>query len=200
MSGGSEKDLAELKAGSAFRDTLIARADSRIGSAPLWHGWAIMDAFLAGIKWQKNNEATVLANARSEAFRQSQTVNDRDLASQFYSLAFLHVRLGFIDLVGPMIAAARAEGQKENPRDWREDFTHENGNYECSCCLCGGSFTGHKRRVVCKLCNDYPEIRQQGRKAALEEAASKFCTQFGHMIPSTQAAATVRSLIDKVPS
>lgn len=37
-------------------------------------------------------------------------------------------------------------------KDWPEDFSHENGNYECRCCDCGGLFIGHKRRVVCKEC------------------------------------------------
>ena len=37
-------------------------------------------------------------------------------------------------------------------RNWPEDASHENGNYECKCMSCGSSFTGHKRRVVCKLC------------------------------------------------
>lgn len=40
-----------------------------------------------------------------------------------------------------------------NPsRDWTEDFEHENGNYMCKCYVCGEFFTGHKRRVVCKVC------------------------------------------------
>ena len=38
------------------------------------------------------------------------------------------------------------------PRDWTEDAPHENGNYLCHCCLCHETFTGHKRRVVCKAC------------------------------------------------
>lgn len=38
-------------------------------------------------------------------------------------------------------------------RSWPEDATHENGNYYCSCCVCGRQFTGHKRRVLCKVCN-----------------------------------------------
>ena len=37
-------------------------------------------------------------------------------------------------------------------RDWQEDFSHENGNYECHCVECGQTFCGHKRRVICKLC------------------------------------------------
>jgi hypothetical protein len=39
-----------------------------------------------------------------------------------------------------------------NPKDWPEDFSQENGNYECRCVYCKGSFVGHKRRVVCKQC------------------------------------------------
>jgi len=36
--------------------------------------------------------------------------------------------------------------------DWKEDFSHENGNYFNTCCSCGMSFKGHKRRVLCKVC------------------------------------------------
>ena len=39
-------------------------------------------------------------------------------------------------------------------RDWKADAAHENGNYWCKCYQCGESFIGHKRRVMCKLCND----------------------------------------------
>jgi len=43
-----------------------------------------------------------------------------------------------------------------NPKDWPEDFSHENGNYQCRCVGCGELFTGHKRRVVCKECAPPP--------------------------------------------
>lgn len=36
--------------------------------------------------------------------------------------------------------------------DFTEDFKHENGNYTCHCQSCGRVFTGHKRRVICKVC------------------------------------------------
>lgn len=36
--------------------------------------------------------------------------------------------------------------------DWEEDFPHENGNYSNICKFCGNEFTGHKRRIVCKVC------------------------------------------------
>lgn len=38
------------------------------------------------------------------------------------------------------------------PQDWPDDFPHENGIYMCTCAECGGEFTGHKRRLQCKLC------------------------------------------------
>lgn len=39
-----------------------------------------------------------------------------------------------------------------SPRDWTEDFSHENGNYNCVCTTCKKTFVGHKRRMTCKVC------------------------------------------------
>ncbi len=39
-----------------------------------------------------------------------------------------------------------------NPRNYQEDFSHENGNYACKCSTCGLDFLGHKRRTTCKVC------------------------------------------------
>ena len=39
-------------------------------------------------------------------------------------------------------------------RDWPEDFPHENGQYMNTCHVCKNTFIGHKRRVVCKVCNN----------------------------------------------
>lgn len=50
------------------------------------------------------------------------------------------------------IKALCEKATHEGSRDWREDFSHENGNYHCHCANCGNIFTGHKRRVQCKLC------------------------------------------------
>lgn len=44
------------------------------------------------------------------------------------------------------------------PRDWPEDFTDENGNYNCLCSICGNRFIGYKRRIICKLCSHAPEL------------------------------------------
>lgn len=45
--------LEDLKAGNEFRDSLVGRADRLEGSAPMWYGWALMDAFLAGIEYAR---------------------------------------------------------------------------------------------------------------------------------------------------
>ena len=51
--GVNVSTVEEMSAGYDFRDQLIQKADGYIGTAPYWHGWAIMDAFLAGIEWQQ---------------------------------------------------------------------------------------------------------------------------------------------------
>ena len=40
------------------------------------------------------------------------------------------------------------------PKDYPEDFEHENGNYWNECIRCHTSFVGHKRRPLCKVCNE----------------------------------------------
>lgn len=37
-------------------------------------------------------------------------------------------------------------------RNWTEDFSHENGEYQNLCIQCGCIFIGHKRRHICKVC------------------------------------------------
>ena len=40
----------------------------------------------------------------------------------------------------------------DDPKNWQEDFSHENGNYYNRCYICNQLFLGHKRRVVCRVC------------------------------------------------
>lgn len=47
-------------------------------------------------------------------------------------------------------------------RSWSEDSFHENGNYHCICFDCRRQFTGHKRRVQCKVCAEHPCIEGTG--------------------------------------
>lgn len=47
-----ESTIEELNAGNEFRDSVMKRADGYLGG-DFWHGWVIMDAFLAGVEYQK---------------------------------------------------------------------------------------------------------------------------------------------------
>jgi hypothetical protein len=38
-------------------------------------------------------------------------------------------------------------------RSWKEEEGHENGRYYNTCCVCERQFLGHKRRVLCKVCD-----------------------------------------------
>ena len=40
----------------------------------------------------------------------------------------------------------------DSPKNWTEDYKHENGNYICRCSKCKEYFYGHKRRPLCKEC------------------------------------------------
>lgn len=42
-----------------------------------------------------------------------------------------------------------------NLRDWPEDAAQENGKYYCICGRCGEQFLGHKRRGICKCCDQW---------------------------------------------
>lgn len=44
-----DRPIKDLNAGDAFRQSLIPRADGHSSRAPMWFGWALMDAFLAGV-------------------------------------------------------------------------------------------------------------------------------------------------------
>ena len=41
----------------------------------------------------------------------------------------------------------------DSPRNWTEDYTHENGNYMNRCSNCKEGFFGNKRRFICKECD-----------------------------------------------
>lgn len=72
--------------------------------------------------------------------------------------------------VAPVVSAEAGEQKAmhvigTSPRDWTEDFAHENGRYLCGCCKCGQNFFGHKRRVVCRVCDS----NSAAMRKALEE-------------------------------
>ena len=51
-------------------------------------------------------------------------------------------------------AGHAVQQEADASRDWPEDFPHENGQYMNTCHVCKNTFIGHKRRVVCKVCNN----------------------------------------------
>lgn len=64
-----------------------------------------------------------------------------------------------------MFGALKGKGLREtvwkdptHPANWQEDFPHDNGQYLNRCVgPCGGTvFLGHKRRVICKVCDSVP--------------------------------------------
>ena len=58
------------------------------------------------------------------------------------------------------MASAQFGQFSEPTRNWIEDFHHENGQYQCVCCVCKNVFIGHKRRVVCKECADADSYKE----------------------------------------
>jgi len=46
------RPIEEVKAADAFVQTLVPRLDAH-NPYPLWHGWAIMDGFFAGIDYAR---------------------------------------------------------------------------------------------------------------------------------------------------
>lgn len=48
-------DTCDICAGHRLRDELAKRADHWSGNSPMFFGWVVMDAFLAGCKHGRNH-------------------------------------------------------------------------------------------------------------------------------------------------
>ncbi len=53
----------------------------------------------------------------------------------------------------------------DSPKNWTEDYPHENGNYVNKCSFCKEYFFGYKGRVVCKECANKPSESPPDRTA-----------------------------------
>lgn len=76
-------------------------------------------------------------------------------------------------------------------RSWKEDESHENGNYHCICCDCGRTFQGHKRRPLCKVCTDNPPLAvaaTSGRARPYEESSAALASTPAVIEPSASSA------------
>lgn len=72
-------------------------------------------------------------------------------------------------------------------RDWTEDFEHENGEYMNTCCECKNTFTGHKRRFICKVCSTSQASDAVEVVATVEAYGGKWAgIHWGECIGSTE--------------
>lgn len=61
---GDPKDLDATVAAVAFRDRLVPKADLLAhGVYPLWLGWALIEAFLAGIDYARKTDRSEVKDA-----------------------------------------------------------------------------------------------------------------------------------------
>lgn len=63
----TDRPIEDLQAANEFRNSLLPRADAHNGPAPLWHGWAVFDAFLAGMDHGRNTALEGLTRDDIEA-------------------------------------------------------------------------------------------------------------------------------------
>jgi hypothetical protein len=59
-------------AGYAHVEHTMARAEASDGIGPLWRGWAVREAFWAGVQWQREQAARAVLSERQ---RKLQLVN-----------------------------------------------------------------------------------------------------------------------------
>lgn len=52
------------------------------------------------------------------------------------------------------IESLKVKNEGPEERNWPEDASHGNGNYQNKCVGCGEVFIGHKRRIICRVCAD----------------------------------------------
>jgi hypothetical protein len=57
-----------------YRESIKDRADEFRGVAPLWHGWAIMDAFLAGIDYARKQKSEIRQGSREALLQDPSTM------------------------------------------------------------------------------------------------------------------------------
>jgi len=56
--GEYKPTVTDLEAANSFRESIVSRADDLRDGAPLWYGWAILHAFLAGVAFARKRAST----------------------------------------------------------------------------------------------------------------------------------------------
>lgn len=91
-----------------------------------------------------------------------------------------------------------------DPRDWPEDFSHENGRYYNTCTFCHQPFCGHKRRVVCKLCSGAPGTTKPATPTLHWEIEgerwlfARRCVQAGYDLYANHASHGEQQIFDRI--
>ena len=62
----AETDMIDddgLVASYTFVQSMLGKADGAMdfGTSPFWHGWALREAFLAGVAWQRTQDVEAVA-------------------------------------------------------------------------------------------------------------------------------------------
>jgi hypothetical protein len=90
--------------------------------------------------------------------------------------------------MNPLLLPVYSEFPEGN---WPEDFSHENGNYQCLCCSCNKVFVGHKRRVVCKQCSTEAVIEEVF--IAMCERESPNSPEFDRLLEAAEERALLKA-------
>lgn len=59
----ADRSIEDIRLGDAFRASLLDRADGAVSGCPFWHGWAVMNAFLAGLDAGRAGRDAAIAEA-----------------------------------------------------------------------------------------------------------------------------------------
>lgn len=49
-------ELADLIKATHYRDSMCNKADGRLNWAPVWYGWALVEAYLTGLKQGRKSD------------------------------------------------------------------------------------------------------------------------------------------------
>lgn len=148
-----QTDLTAARAerDAALRDVQLGTSESEVVRLAL----AQRDAARADQAAMAREQLTAVLG---EVVANYETRWDRDIeirwCPQRWLRTYITTRLAALPQPKPAAEPVPASIAAPQRGDWPEDAVYENGSYQGLCSVCGGWFTGHKRRVVCKTCYD----------------------------------------------
>ena len=106
---------------------------------------------------------------------------------------------GMLMVCDELLTALKSESEKperevwpckDSPKNWEEDYQHENGNYVNRCMYCKELFFGHKRRVVCRECQEQ-QSEPRGEPEIIDEEIEKWARAEGRLYADERIEAAV---------